>query len=108
MKGKVSKKEYKDLRLHRIAAPEELVDLSASTKMNSEPAFLNHLFKMGRESAERWLAADAEKVGVEMGMDLGEEIAYGLFEKLSASLSKEAQAEMKRGQRVSSMRSKGD
>ena len=106
--GRVTKDEYKDLRLHRIAAPSELVGLSASTKMNSEPAFLDHLFKMGRKSAEQWLARNAKKVGVEMGMDLGEEIAYGLFEKRPDDLSKEAQAEIRRGQRISAKRKRGD
>ncbi|MGI9399644.1 MAG: patatin-like phospholipase family protein [Rhizobiaceae bacterium] len=105
---KVSKDEYKDLRLHRIAAPTELVSLSASTKMNSEPAFLNHLYKMGCESAKQWLDTDAEKVGVEMGMNLGEEIAYGLSDNLPDGMPEEAQAEIRRGQRISRMRKSGD
>jgi len=47
---------YRDMRLHRIGG-EGLEDLSVSSKLNAEWAFLVHLRDIGRGAAERWLAA---------------------------------------------------
>jgi len=47
---------YRDMRLHRIGG-EGLEDLSVSSKLNAEWAFLVHLRDIGRDAAGRWLAA---------------------------------------------------
>ncbi len=46
---------YRDMRLHRIGG-EGLEDLSVSSKLNAEWAFLVHLRDIGREATGRWLA----------------------------------------------------
>ncbi|MBF0335901.1 MAG: patatin-like phospholipase family protein, partial [Alphaproteobacteria bacterium] len=37
-----------------------------------EPAFLDHLFHMGRRSAEDWLASTFDRIGVESTIDIEE------------------------------------
>lgn len=96
---RLSGDDYNDIRMHRIAAPPELVELSASSKMNSEPPFLDHLFKIGRKSAQDWLQKESHKVGIEPGFDVADEIAYELTSKLPAHIPQAAQAELKRGQK---------
>jgi NTE family protein len=47
--------EVEGMRLHRIAATEEMADLTVSSKMNGEWAFLLHLREIGWGAAEQWL-----------------------------------------------------
>ena len=46
---------YRDMRLHRIHADEDLLELKASSKLNAEWAYLCHLRDIGRARAGRWL-----------------------------------------------------
>ena len=76
--GKLSENDYRNIRLHRIEAPDELLALSAASKQNTEPGFIEHLFDLGRASADEWLSGAAEKVGREPGIDLTREIGHSL------------------------------
>jgi NTE family protein len=44
--------------------------LGASSKMNNERAFLEHLRKVGRSAAEQWLEANLRFVGERSTVDL--------------------------------------
>lgn len=55
---------YRDARLHRIEAVDAMCDLSVSSKMNAEKAFLDHLFEVGRQAASDWVQDDWPQVGV--------------------------------------------
>ena len=68
--GKLSEDHYKHVRLHRIAGDREMVDLSASSKMNAEWEFLTWLRDLGRDTASAWLAAHYDAVGNEASVDL--------------------------------------
>lgn len=92
--GRLPEEKYKKIRMHRIAVPHEVVALSSSSKLNSEPAFLEHLYDMGAEAADKWLATDAGKVGSEAGIDLGSEIAYGLSGEPVSDLQTAAMKDM--------------
>lgn len=76
--GRLPENDYRKLRMHRIEAAEELLALSASTKQNTEPGFLDYLFDLGRQSADAWLDGDAAKIGREPGLDLAKEVGYRL------------------------------
>ncbi|MEL7013131.1 MAG: patatin-like phospholipase family protein [Pseudomonadota bacterium] len=54
---------YRDGRLHRIQASEAMCDLSVSSKMNAEMAFLEHLFEIGWTTADAWVNSAWPKVG---------------------------------------------
>jgi NTE family protein len=77
-KGKLDNGEYKKIRMHRVAADEALKPLSASSKFNTEWEFLKLLRDIGQAAAEDWLELESDKVGVESGLVLEEEIAYRL------------------------------
>lgn len=60
------------LLMHRIDADEAFKDLSASSKMNAEWAFLEYLRDLGRQAAGDWLEEHFDKVGREATLTLGE------------------------------------
>jgi NTE family protein len=60
---------YTDMRLHRISAEKELLELSVSSKLNAEWEFLQHLHDVGYRCAEAWLAENFECIGHEGTLD---------------------------------------
>ncbi|HBS82669.1 patatin-like phospholipase family protein [Halomonas sp. KG2] len=61
---------YQQALFHRISGEQALEDLSVSSKMNSEWAFLCYLFEQGREAAERWLETHFEAIGERSTLDI--------------------------------------
>ncbi len=55
---------YRDARLHRIEAQDEMRELSVSSKLNAEWEFLKHLHDIGWRTAEQWLERHFEDIGV--------------------------------------------
>ncbi|MDK3072902.1 patatin-like phospholipase family protein [Sedimentitalea sp. JM2-8] len=55
---------YRDARVHRISAEKEMGRMSVSSKLNAERRFLDHLFALGRRTADTWLDENFDKVGV--------------------------------------------
>jgi NTE family protein len=55
---------YRELRVHRIHAEEDMARLDASSKLNAEPAFLAHLRGIGIAAADRFLAHHRADLGV--------------------------------------------
>jgi NTE family protein len=72
--SKLSRAEFRDIRMHRIDADEAFKDLSASSKVNAEWAFLEYLRDLGRNAAEDWLAEHFDSVGIRPTLDLSEEL----------------------------------
>lgn len=68
--GKLNPEEYKHILLHVVEAHEELLPLGASSKVNSEWAFLHHLFDVGRNAADKWLTENYDKIGHESSIDI--------------------------------------
>ena len=56
--------------IHSINDDASLAPLGAISKFNIEPAFLEHLFQLGRAAAARWLAATYDSVGVKTSIDI--------------------------------------
>ena len=69
-KKQLSKKEYKELRFHMVSPTEEMQELTASSKLNSDLDFLIFLKKLGRKAAEDWLKQNYSKVGVKSSFDI--------------------------------------
>jgi NTE family protein len=61
---KLDRAAYRDARLHLIQAEAEMRELSVSSKLNAEWAFLRHLHEIGYETAARWLEENLESIGV--------------------------------------------
>lgn len=60
------------IRLHMIHCAEDLQDQSASSKMNADWDYLQHLFTQGRRWAESWLEESGKQVGKTSSLDLDE------------------------------------
>lgn len=68
--GKLDPSDYKQVLLHRIDSGEEMLALSASSKLNAEWAFLIHLRDIGRTAASRWLDKSFDRIGKESSVDI--------------------------------------
>ena len=66
--GKIS--GGKRMFIHLIEAEDIIRNLAGSSKMNATWKFLTHLFEIGRERADKWLAANFEHLGAETTVDL--------------------------------------
>ncbi len=60
------------LLMHRIDADEAFKDLSASSKLYAEWAFLEYLHDLGWQAAGDWLEENFDKIGKEATLKLGE------------------------------------
>jgi NTE family protein len=70
--GKLSTKEYKRVRMHRISGGERLDAFTASSRLNAEWSFFKELKNLGRATAKKWLAENYDAIGVRATLDLQE------------------------------------
>ena len=71
--NKLDPSQYKDLRLHMVADDEGLSAFNANSKFNTDRAFLEQLFELGRVAAGRWLATHSKNVGIKSTLDIDAE-----------------------------------
>jgi NTE family protein len=60
----------KRMYMHLIEAEDLIRDLAGSSKMNGTWKFLTHLFDIGREHADKWLAENYDSIGTKGTVDL--------------------------------------
>ena len=72
--GRLDGTDYSAIRMHRIDADAAVSDLSASSKLNTDKQFLDHMFEMGRAAALDFLDMHLESVGHEATLDLSDEL----------------------------------
>ncbi len=70
--GLLNEDDYKRIYVHVISADEALLPLGASSKVNAEWAFLEHLFEIGRDTAEQWVAGCYDHLGKKSTVDTRE------------------------------------
>jgi NTE family protein len=68
--GRMKGTGYRRVLIHMIGDETTLAPLGASSKINTEMAFLNMLFDAGTMAAERWLAAHFDDIGARSTLDL--------------------------------------
>ena len=68
--GKLDPTEYRDMRIHMIQDRKTMRSLTASSKLNSERAFLDFLFGAGRKAAGRWLGRCFDDLGERSTVDI--------------------------------------
>ncbi len=68
--GKLLRSEFRDTRIHIIEANDAMVPLGASSKMNTEWAFLTLLRDIGRQAAGEWLDRNFDAIGERSTVDL--------------------------------------
>jgi NTE family protein len=86
--GRIDSKEYRDIRMHRIDADEALRELSASSKLNAEWAFLEYLRDLGRSAADDWLTDSFDAVGTEATLDLQDLLAPSMRPRVASTLGR--------------------
>ena len=60
----------KRMFIHLVEAEDVIRELAGSSKMNASWKFLMHLFEIGRERADKWLADHFDRLGAETTVDL--------------------------------------
>jgi NTE family protein len=60
----------KKVLVHSIADEASMAPLGVVSKFNIEPAFLKHLFGLGRAAATAWLASTFDLLGVRSSVDI--------------------------------------
>jgi NTE family protein len=68
--GRLDPEKYKQVLMHRIEAEEHLNPLGASSKMNAEWPFLEHLFAVGYNAADAWLEENFHHLGQRSTLDI--------------------------------------
>jgi len=68
--GKLDPHHYKNMHMHVIHARKQMRPLDASSKLNAEWQFLRHLFEIGRQAADRWLADNYDHLGERSTVDI--------------------------------------
>jgi NTE family protein len=68
--GRMQGTGYRRVLVHMISDEALLASLGASSKLNTEPAFLKLLFEHGRAAANTWLQAHFDAVGSHSSIDL--------------------------------------
>jgi len=68
--GKLDEQHYRRERIHIIENQDELIPLGASSKVNAEWKFLQHLRDVGRDTADRWIGENFDQIGVASTVDL--------------------------------------
>jgi NTE family protein len=66
----LQEERFKDVYFHRINADVELRELSVSSKLNAEWAFLKHLHDVGYRTTEAWLNENYEFLGNRSTLDI--------------------------------------
>jgi NTE family protein len=68
--GKLDKREYKRVLMHRVDGSGVLDDYAAASRLNAEWRFFLRLRDAGRLTIRRWLQAHYDKIGVSGTLDL--------------------------------------
>jgi NTE family protein len=69
---KVDPERYKNLHMHMVADDHGMSPFNASSKFNTDWAFLQELHRLGHRAAGAWLAQYREQVGVSSSFDIDE------------------------------------
>ena len=69
---KLDPRAYNRMKVHLVEADAALKQLGASSKLNAEPAFLEHLRAIGRVTCDRSLTCNFDQIDVNSTLDLVE------------------------------------
>jgi NTE family protein len=70
--GTIAKGRMKRMLVHAVEAEDAFGELGVSSKLNPDWNFLTHLFEIGRERCDQWLAENFDRIGRESSVDLRE------------------------------------
>lgn len=70
--GKLNREEYKDIKIHMITDNDDMKQLNASSKLNTEWTFFKHLKEIGRATAHEWIKKNKKDIYVKSSIDIFE------------------------------------
>lgn len=70
--NRLDRKRYKDMHMHLIYAADQMHQLTASSKVNADWDFFIFLKNVGRQTAEAWLKAHWQDIGVRSSVNIRE------------------------------------
>ena len=73
----INPERYKDMKMHLIYSQDEMRHLNASSKMNADWDFFQHLKTIGRETAEQWIQKHWDDIGVKSSINIHEKFLCG-------------------------------
>ncbi|OKL44848.1 patatin-like phospholipase family protein [Pseudovibrio exalbescens] len=73
--GKLDSNHYTRVLMHRIEATQDLVPFGSSSKLNPQWEFVELLFEIGREAAEKWCESNYAHLGERSTLDLKKEFS---------------------------------
>ena len=65
-----NRSKLRKIHFHMIQAEEAMAAFGASSKFNIDPAFLDRLFRLGRQTAEQWFEDTHERLGQDTTIDM--------------------------------------
>jgi NTE family protein len=68
--NRLDEKRYRRMRMHVVRDDEALGAFNASSRFNTDWAFLRRLFEVGYAAADRWFAKNGAKLGVAETLDI--------------------------------------
>jgi len=68
--GQLNNHHYSEVNFHMIEAQDDLAQFNASSKFNTDIAFLEDLHQRGWNAAERWLDQNFDMLGVKSTLDV--------------------------------------
>jgi len=68
--GMLQGKQFDRFQFHCIEASAHLEKIPHSTKLNNSPAFMDFLFRLGRTTADEWVAKNNDAIGNRSTIDL--------------------------------------
>jgi NTE family protein len=68
--GVLDRERFGRARFHSIEASEIMEKLASTSKLNNTPALLEHLFDLGRTTADEWWATHAAAIGQRSTIDM--------------------------------------
>jgi NTE family protein len=94
--GRLEQDRYKDVKMHLVYSPEAMHGLNASSKMNTDWNFFQHLKEIGRKDAEDWLRREWKYVGVKSTLDIREKFLVGPGKVFDTLTEKKSQKNKKK------------
>jgi NTE family protein len=69
-KGALDPARYRKVNIHLLESEEEMRRLAPATKILTEPAFLKHLFDLGRAASDKWIKDHLGDLGVKSSVNI--------------------------------------
>jgi NTE family protein len=68
--GRLEEGRYRRMLIHAISSDDALASLDGGARLNTDMAFFEHLFAVGRDASDAWIAAHFDELGTASTVDV--------------------------------------